>query len=103
MHKITNSSHFAFPHIYRNRYTAGPLFLIDRKFFNSVGGYVQTQLYGNDDGELCKAAARQNRFIGIVTDLEVLHLNGDSTEGYKLWKKQNISKDKDRKGFWDRN
>lgn len=101
MHKEDQGSGFVGPSLFRNRYTAGPLFLIHRPFFEQVGGYVQTQLYGNDDGELCKAAAKRNRFTGIVTDVEVLHLEGDVTPGYKAWKKRNVNRDVDRKGFWD--
>lgn len=101
MHRTTNASSFVLPNVYRNRHTAGPLFLIDRQFFESVRGYMQTQMYGNDDGELCKAAARQERFIGIVTDVEVLHLNDDATDGYREWKKRNVNMDVDHTGFWD--
>ncbi len=86
--------------IYQNRHTAGPLFLIDRKFFDSVGGYVQTQLYGNDDGELCKAAAKAKRFIGIVPEVKVLHLTGDETPEYRDWKRRNVNRDADHKGHW---
>lgn len=101
MHKDGPESGFVMPFVYKNRHTAGPLFLIHRKFFEQIGGYVQTQLYGNDDGELCKAAHRKNRFIGIVTDVEVLHLNNDATVEYKEWKKRNVNKDVDGRGFWD--
>jgi GT2 family glycosyltransferase len=101
MHRRDNSSQFILPNVYRNRYTAGPLFLIDRAFFETVGGYVQTQLYGNDDGELCKAANRLGRFVGLVTDVEVLHLNDDAPEGYRKWKQRNVNRDVDQRGFWD--
>ncbi len=101
MHREGPGSGFVSPSVYKNRHTAGPLFLIHRKFFERVGGYVQTQLYGNDDGELCKAATRKNRFVGIVTDVEVLHLDNDVTPEYKAWKKRNVNRDADRKGFWD--
>jgi len=101
MHRTTSASHFTLSNVYYNRHTAGPLFLIDRQFFESVGGYVQNQLYGNDDGELCKSATKQQRFVGIVTDVEVLHLNDDCVDGYKEWKKRNINMDMDRIGFWD--
>lgn len=101
MHREGPESGFVGPSLYRNRHTAGPLFLIHRPFFDRVGGYVQTQLYGNDDGELCKAAHKKGRFIGIVTDVEVLHLEGDVTPDYKKWKKRNVNRDADRKGFWD--
>lgn len=100
MHKEGQGSGFAGPFLFQNRHTAGPLFLIHRPFFEKVGGYVQTQLYGNDDGELCKAAAKRNCFIGIVTNVEVKHLEQDETPGYKEWKKRNVNKAEDRKGFW---
>ncbi len=100
MHREGPESGLVGPSVYRNRHTAGPLFLIHRPFFERVGGYVQTQLYGNDDGELCKAAHKKGRFIGIVTDVEVLHLEGDVTQDYKDWKKRNVNRDADRKGFW---
>jgi GT2 family glycosyltransferase len=101
MHRHDEASHLVLPNVYRNRHTAGPLFFIDRGFFESVGGYVQTQLYGNDDGELCRAAHRAGRLVGIVTDVEVLHLNSDSVPGYRAWKRRNVNKDVDHKGFWD--
>jgi hypothetical protein len=101
MHRTTKDSQFIFANIFLNRHTAGPLFYIDRKFFEGVGGYVQTQLYGNDDGELCKIAHKKNRFIGIVTDVEVLHLKDDSCDGYAEWKRRNIKGNVDRKGYWD--
>jgi len=101
MHHITQTSQFVLPNVYRNRHIAGSLFFIDRNFFESVYGYIQNQIYGNDDGELCKAAAQQKRFIGIATDVEVLHLNEDSTDGYREWKKRNVNKDVDYVGYWD--
>jgi len=101
MHKRSDTSAFVFPTVYRNRYTAGPLFLIDRTFFEAAGGYAQTQLYGNDDGELCRAAAKRGRFTGIVTDVVVRHLAADVTPGYRLWKARNIGGDTDGRGYWD--
>ncbi len=62
---------------------------------------MQTQLYGNDDGELCKAATRMGRFVGIATDVEVVHLETDVTPGYRAWKARNVNKDLDHKGYWD--
>jgi GT2 family glycosyltransferase len=100
MHRRTPESAFVTPTLLRNRHTAGPLFLIDRDFFESVGGYSQTQLYGNDDGELCKAAMKQKRFVGITTDVEVLHLDNND-EGYKQWKKDNITGDVTGLGYYD--
>lgn len=79
--------------VYYNRYTAGPLFFIDRQFFDSVGGYSQNQLYGSDDGKLCKAAANQDRFIGIATNVHVLHLRQDDEVGYQEWKQRHVNTD----------
>lgn len=100
MHRKGQGSGFVGPSLYYNRQTAGPLLLIYRKFFEKVGGYVQTQLYGNDDGELCKAAHKENRFIGIATDVEVLHLENDVTPGYRDWKIRNVNRNADDVGFW---
>jgi hypothetical protein len=72
--------------LYYNKYVAGPLFLISIDFFKSVGGYYDKQLYGTDDGKLCAAARRTNRFVGIDSNVEILHLNEDSTEEYNQWK-----------------
>lgn len=101
MHKMGPDTRQVNTNVYYNTHTAGPLFYIDREFFESVGGYVQNQLYGNDDGELCKAARKNKRFIGIVTDVEVLHLRGDSPVGYTDWKRRNVRGDVDGKGYWD--
>lgn len=87
--------------VYYNRYTAGPLFFIDRQFFESVGGYSQNQLYGSDDGKLCKSAAEQNRFIGIASNVHVLHLHQDDEPGYRKWKQQHVNMDGACKGYWD--
>ena len=86
--------------LYRNRYTAGPLFLINTEFF-SRHGYYEKQLYGADDGKLCKAAHKDGLFIGITSDVSVMHLNDDGDTGYEKWKKRNITKDVDHKGYWD--
>lgn len=86
--------------LYRNRYTAGPLFMIDTEFYEKVGGYGDGQIYG-EDGGLCKAAAKENRFIGITGVVEVIHHKEDDTAGYREWKLRNVTKDVDHKGFWD--
>jgi len=100
MHRYDDLNHVEYLTVYRNRYTAGPLFLIDRTLFEKVG-YYDGQLYGADDGRLCAAAARQNRFIGIDTSVEVLHMNDDETTGYREWKLRNITTDVDQHGHWD--
>lgn len=91
----------ALPGIYYNRYTAGPLLLIDREFYENVGGYVCDQLYGNDDGRLCAAAAKQGRFIGIIATVGVQHLIADETDGYRAWKQRNVHGNIDAHGYWD--
>ena len=102
MHRFGNFVPVDYYHgLFYNRYTAGPLFLIDKKFFEGAGLYYQDQLYGADDGILCKIAARQNRFIGIDSNVEVVHLNEDSTEAYNSWKQRNVTKDVDQCGHWD--
>ncbi len=104
MHRKTKESGFVgSSSLYKNRHTAGPLFIINKKFFNNVGGYVQTQLYGNDDGELCKAAHKNNKFIGIDTTTHVVHLDNDNTNEYQQWKVRNVNKDVDGLGYWDQN
>lgn len=89
--------------VYYNRYTAGPLLLIDRNFFENIGGYSQDQLYGSDDGKLCKAAENAGRFVGIASNVHVLHLRQDEEIGYQKWKKEHINTDGACIGYWDRN
>lgn len=87
--------------LYENRYNAGPLFLIDTQFFKSAGLYYEGQLYGADDGMLCNSAAKMNRFMGINSNVQVIHSNTDSTREYVEWKKRNITRDVDQHGHWD--
>ncbi len=101
MHRTDQFSTFITPLLYYNRQTAGPVFIIDRAFFDSVGGYAHTQLYGNDDGWLCATAQAKHRFVGIATAVEVVHLEQDVTDGYRAWKARNINGDVDYRGFWD--
>ncbi len=89
--------------VYYNRYTAGPLFYIDRQFFESNGGYSQNQLYGSDDGKLCRSAASQGKFIGIASNVHVLHLRQNDEIGYQKWKQNNVNTDGVCKGYWDQN
>lgn len=103
MHQIGNLEEVKYYNgLYRNRYNAGPLFLIDTEFFKSAGMYYDKQLYGADDGMLCNSAAKMNRFSGINSNVSVLHSNYDSTPEYVNWKKRNITKDEDQRGHWDR-
>lgn len=98
MHQCNKLTHFR-DEIYYNRYTAGPLFLINKQFFDSVGGYPTNQLYGNEDGVLCNKARIHNKFIGIVSNVNVQHMRTQEDAGYKRWKqiamKQNVA------GYWD--
>lgn len=87
--------------LYYNRYIAGPLLLINLKFFKSVGLYHDKQLYGVDDGKLCKAAHNMKHFIGINSNVKIIHSNEDSTIEYVNWKKRNITMDVDQCGHWD--
>lgn len=84
-----------------NRFTAGPLFLIDKKFYSSVGGYDEHSFYGKDDGLLCKSAADRNLFIGITTDVEVTHSRSDEDKGYQDWKAKAIKTSGPQSGYWD--
>jgi GT2 family glycosyltransferase len=110
MHKISETTTEVLPSIYYNRYTAGPVFLIDRNFFEDTSGYrgplsrrtrSQNQLYGNDDGKLCHAAAQKNLFVGFTSNVEVLHLEQNLDKGYIKWKHQNIQGNISDKGYWD--
>ena len=87
--------------LYKNRYTAGPLFLVSTRLFNHYG-YCEKQLYGSDDGRLCHVAHHDGLFIGITSDVSVIHLNADNSEGYQEWKHRNITKDVDKIGYWDK-
>ena len=80
--------------------TAGSLFLIRRKFWESWGGYPPLQRYGQDDGALCREAIRRQLFIGWTDRVVVQHHNSDSDQGYRDWKQRNITGDKD-SGYWD--
>lgn len=110
MHKLSETTTEIMPSVYYNRHTAGPVFLIDRAFFEDVGGYyghlsrrtrTQNQLYGNDDGKLCHAAAQKDLFVGFISNVEVLHLEQNVDKGYVKWKHQNIQGNTDGKGYWD--
>lgn len=99
MHKKGPESRFLGPRLYQNRHVAGPLLVIRRSFFEDVGGYVQNQLYGNDDGELCKAAWKIGLVTAIATGIKACHLE-DEDRGYKEWKKRNVRGGQEA-GFWD--
>lgn len=90
-----------YPGLYCNSYNAGLLFMIDREFFEKVELYNDNQLYGAEDGILCKSARRRGLFIGIDSNVVILHSNDDTTKDYNEWKKRNITKDVDQCGHWD--
>ena len=101
MHVTNINTHEIIDSIYVNRYTAGPLLLIDKNFFNAVNGYPTNQLYGNEDGYLCKKANNRNLFAGFTTSITVNHLAIDDDDEYVKWKKRNAHGNIDHKGRWD--
>lgn len=84
-----------------NYNTAGSLFLINKEFYESFGGYPGDRLYGNDDAYVCLQSKNQNRFIGITTAFSVEHLHADSTKDYALWKMKHITDTTVNIGHWD--
>lgn len=101
MHMMVPSSREVLPGVWYNPPTAGPLFLIRRAFWENWGGYPGTQIYGRDDGALCKEAVRRGLFIGYTRHVVMSHINQDSEPGYLEWKSRNIMGDVDGKGYWD--
>lgn len=101
MHRTSKTTAELRPRIFYNRHTAGPLLLINKAFFEQSGGYPTTQLYGNEDGALCAAAAKARMFVGFTTDVQVTHLNADSTPGYVKWKHAHVRGLVTEKGHWD--
>lgn len=87
--------------VYSNKLTAGSLFLINKQFYDEIGGYPGTSLFGHDDGFICGKAISKNRFIGFTSDLQCIHLNQDDTPEYKTWKTINLNKAEVRSGYWD--
>lgn len=87
--------------IFRCRHIAGPLFVIKKSFFDIVNGYPTTQLYGNEDGELCRKAHELYEYTGIISDMTVIHSNIDSDALYQEWKLKNVKNPTERKGRWD--
>lgn len=82
--------------------TAGSVFLIDREFYESIGGYPGTSLFGHDDGFICGKANKRQRFIGFTSDVSCVHLKQDDTDGYRNWKRSSVNKVEVRSGHWDR-
>lgn len=102
VHQKMNFRHFV-DNIYYNKRLGGGLLLINKAFYNSVGGYDGDILYGGDDGKLCRAASERNLFIGLTTSVSVRHLRNDETIDYRLWKKSAINNKKITSGYWDLN
>lgn len=88
-------------HVYYNHITAGPLLLMEKKFYESIGGYPGDRVYGNDDCYICGESKRRNRFIGFTTLVECMHSRTDETDAYKKWKVENINIAGARNGHWD--
>lgn len=88
-------------HTYYNIYTAGSLFLIDREFYESIGGYPGNCLYGHDDGYICSKSQELHRFVGFTTTVACIHSRTDETKEYRRWKRNNISKVNHHSGYWD--
>ncbi|MHA2401480.1 MAG: glycosyltransferase [Candidatus Kariarchaeaceae archaeon] len=87
--------------VFENRYTSGPVLVINRTLFDNVGGFDTKQLYGADDGILCRKSHNRGFFVGIDTNVTVMHVNNDSDKEYESWKVRNIKGNVDEKGRWD--
>lgn len=99
MHGSKNFYHFK-DELFYNRHLAGPLFFINRSFFERHY-YNDDQLYGNDDGDLCRAAYTEGLFTGILSNVHVVHSRLDETSDYIKWKHKNIHNKTITKGLWD--
>lgn len=88
--------------VYHSHITAGPMLLMEREFYEQIGGYPGDRIYGNDDCYICRESKRLNRFIGFTALVECVHSRIDETEEYRQWKIENISKAGIRNGYWDR-
>jgi len=87
--------------IFHSPKTAGPLLLINKKFYDDVGGYPGDCLYGHDDGYICKMAVKSKRFIGYTESVVCIHSNLDCPHDYTQWKLNNVNKKKEQ-GYWDK-
>lgn len=94
MHEITDG-------LYINEFIAGCLILINTNFFVKNNGFKNKQLYGGDDGELCKNSLKDNLVSIIDTNVELLHCREEEPEEYKQWKIKHIKEKHLQKGFWD--
>ena len=89
MHKIGSIFHLE-NGLYINEYLAGCLLLINRVFFDEIGGFKQQRIYGGDDGELSKLTLQNNMISVLNTNVECQHYRLDETEEYITWKKNNV-------------
>ena len=102
MHKINKLGNDLYCRgVYENLHTAGPVLLINRQLFDAVRGFDAKQLYGADDGSLCRKSHNRGFFVGIDTNVTVMHVNNDSDKEYESWKVRNIKGNVDEKGRWD--
>lgn len=100
MHKQQTMQHYK-DELYSNTAIGGPLLLIDKQFFISIGGYLSEFIYGGDDGYICNKAKQLGYFTGITTNVSVLHSKSDEDSGYQAWKREHLNKDIHHKGYWD--
>lgn len=84
-----------------NEYLAGCVLLINTLFFVKNGGFTNLQLYGGDDGELCKNSIKNNMISVLNANIECKHCRDEETEEYQNWKLNNIRDKQIQKGFWD--
>jgi len=100
MHRQDTMQHYK-DELYSNTSLGGPLLLIDKQFFISIGGYLTDFIYGGDDGHICKMAKQLGYFTGITAKVSVLHSKTDEDSGYQAWKREHLNKDIHHKGYWD--
>lgn len=100
MHNISELGSEVCPGVFTNRYTAGPAIIINKSLFESVGRFDEGQMYGADDGILCRKFTNRGYFVGINTNVSVIHSNLDSDQDYLDWKARNVSGDVDMTGRW---
>ena len=87
--------------VYYNKRLGGGLLLINKRFYHEAGGFDPEILYGGDDGRLCNAALRLNKFIGFTTNVRVKHLRYDETVEYQTWKRLHLNDKVIKHGHWD--
>ena len=87
--------------LYINEYLAGCLLLINRQFFDEIGGFKQQKIYGEDDSELSRLSLQNNLISVLNTNIECEHYRLDETQEYITWKINNIKEPTIQKGFLD--